>query len=293
MKTVTIVGVGNAGGALAIALSRAGYSVEKLVHRSSGFARRIKLKDIPSATLAKWPKLGVIASEIVIIAVPDPEIGSVSRGLEEIVRKGHIVFHTSGSLTSRELSNLGSLGCQIGSIHPLVSISDPFRGAEQFEGAYFCVEGDKRAVSTGRRMVKELRGKSFTLNPSKKALYHAAAVTAAGHVTALFDVAVEMLSLCGLSKRESARILFPLIFSAAENLGQQSTEAAITGSFARLDIAAFERHLASFGPVPKPVKDIYFDLAERSLNVVERRDGSSKRLAEFRDRISIAKRISK
>ena len=293
MKTVTIIGVGNAGGAFAIALSKAGYRLDKLIHRSGGLARKIRRKDIPATRLAKWPEMGAIHSEILLITVPDPEIGTVARGLGEVVHKGQVVLHTSGSLTSRELSNLARLGCHTGSIHPLVSISDPFRGAKGFDGAYFCVEGDKRGVSAARGIVRSLKGKSFTLDPAKKALYHAAAVTSAGHVTALFDVAIEILSKCGVTKRESAKILFPLILSAVENLERQTTEDALTGSFSRLDVAAFERHLASFGPVPKLVKEVYFSLAERSLDLVERREGSSMRLVEFRDRISIAKRNSK
>jgi predicted short-subunit dehydrogenase-like oxidoreductase (DUF2520 family) len=293
VKTLTIVGVGNAGGALAIALSRAGYRIEKLVHRNGRVARRIKRELIPSADVVKWPGIVTISSDIILIAVSDPEISTVARGIEEKVKKGQVVLHTSGSLTSRELSNLDRVGCYTGSIHPLVSISDPFRVAEQFGGVYFCVEGDKRAVSAARGIVKSLQGKSFTLDPSKKALYHAAAVTSAGHATALFDVAVEMLSKCGVTQKEAAHILLPLLHSAARNLERQSPEEALTGSFARLDIAAFERHLASFKPLSKPVIQLYYELAERSLDIVERRDGPSERLAEFRDRISIAKRNSK
>jgi len=294
VKTVTIIGVGNAGGAFAIALSKGGYKVEYLIHRGRKIARLIKRETVPSANLARWPAPDkAISSDIIIIAVPDPKIGTVSKGLENRLHKGQTVLHSSGSLTSKELSNLVPVGCHIGSIHPLVSISDPFRGAEQFEGSYFCVEGDKRAVAEARRIVKAVRGKSFALETSKKALYHAAAVTAAGQVTALFDVAVEMLSKCGLTQRESAKILFPLIQSAVQNLEHQSTEDALTGSFARLDIGAFERHVDSFGPVPKSVRELYFALGSRSLDIVERRDGPSKQLAEFRRRISIAKRNSK
>ena len=293
MKTVTIVGVGKAGGALAIALSRAGYSIEKLAHRSSDLARKIRRKEIPTATLARWPIVGAVSSNILIIAVPDPEITTVSHALEGILGRGQTVLHTSGSLTSGELSNLADLGCETGSIHPLVSISDPFVGADQFQNAYFCVEGSKKATGEAHRMVKAVRGRPFTINPTKKSLYHAAAVTSAGHVTALFDVAVEMLGKCGVTKKEAENILFPLLSSAVRNLERQSTEAALTGSFARLDIAAFERHVSSFGPLPASVRQIYFDLAERSLDIVERRDGPSDDLTAFRQRISVAKRNPK
>ena len=293
MKTVTIVGVGKAGGALAIALSRAGYKVEKLAHRNSELARKIRRKEIPTASLAKWPTVGAISSNIVVIAVADPEITAVSHGLEGILNKGQIVLHTSGSLTSGELSNLAHVGCETGSIHPLLSISDPFLSADQFQNAYFCVEGSGKAVTVARRMVRALRGRSFTIDPSKKGLYHASAVAAAGHATALFDVAVEMLSKCGVTRNDAETILHPLLSSAVRNLERQPTEDALTGSFARLDIAAFERHLSSFGPLPATAVEVYFALAERSLEIVERRDGSSDDLTAFRQRISVAKRNSK
>jgi len=295
VKTVTIVGVGKAGGALAIALSRAGYSIEKLAHRNSDLARTIKRKEIPTATLVRLPKVGAISSNIVIVAVPDPEISTVSHALEGVLRisKGQTVLHTSGSLTSGELSNLARLGCETGSIHPLVSISDPFLGADRFQNAYFCVEGSKTSIREARRIIKALGGKSFTIDPSKKGLYHAAAVTSAGHVTAVFDVAIEMLSKCGVTRKEAQNILYPLLSSAVRNLERQSTDVALTGSFARLDIAAFERHLSSFGPLSVSVKDVYFALAERSLDMVERRNGTTGGLTAFRERISIAKRNSK
>jgi len=293
VKTVTIVGVGKAGGALAIALSRAGYSIEKLAHRNSDLARTIKRKEIPTATLVRWPKVGAISSNIVIVAVPDPEISTVSQALEGVLSKGQTVLHTSGSLTSGELSNLARLGCETGSIHPLVSISDPFLGADRFQNAYFCVEGSKTSIREARRIIKALGGKSFTIDPSKKGLYHAAAVTSAGHVTAVFDVAIEMLSKCGVTRKEAQNILYPLLSSAVRNLERQSTDVALTGSFARLDIAAFERHLSSFGPLSVSVKDVYFALAERSLDMVERRNGTTGGLTAFRERISIAKRNSK
>jgi predicted short-subunit dehydrogenase-like oxidoreductase (DUF2520 family) len=293
VKTVTIVGVGNAGGAFAIALSRAGYTIEKLVHRSSAIARKLKSSEISHAELARWPKVGAINSKFVIIAVPDPEIGPVSDGLMSSLGKGQVVLHTSGSLTSEVLSDLARSGCDPGSIHPLVSISDPVRGAAQFQSAYFCIEGTPRAVREARQIVKAVHGKAFTIDPSKKALYHAAAVTAAGNVTALFDAAVEMLSKCGLSRQESAKILLPLTSSAVNNLGRQTPENALTGSFARLDIDAFERHLSSFGSISPSLRQIYLDMAERSLDMVERRHGQSAELTLFRRRISIAKRNSK
>jgi len=81
------------------------------------------------------------------------------------------------------------------------------KGSELLSGAYFCVEGSKKAVPLARKLVREIGGKPFTIPTDKKALYHASAVTVAGHVVALFDTGVEMLMACGVGRREAEKVL--------------------------------------------------------------------------------------
>lgn len=291
MRSVTIVGIGKTGGALAIALDRAGYNVRQFVHRSNKLAKQIKKDFIKDVELVASYKLESIESTIVIIATGDPEIENASEQLSSIIQGKPYVFHTSGSLSSSILEKLSKIGCRTGSIHPLVSISDSIRGADLFRGAYFCVEGAKPAVAEARRIVKALGGNSFTIKSDRKALYHAAAIMVAPHVVALFDHAVEMLVLCGLKRADASKVLLPLLQSTVRNLGEQTTESALTGSFARLDIEAFERHLASFeNTVPDEVIQLFVLLGERSLDIVKRRDGTSNSLRAFQKRVSMAKR---
>ncbi len=291
MSSVTIVGVGKVGGALAIALNNAGYTVENLVHRDARIAKRIKTKEIRDVTLHNWRSTPELDTEIIIITVPDPEIASVADSITRVSRKGQVVIHTSGSLNSTVLSKLKDAGCNIGSFHPLVSISNPFRGALGFKGVYFCVEGDRRSVATAKQLATALKGKPFTIPASKKALYHAAAVTSAGHTTALFDVSVEMLMKCGIKRDLARKVLFPLISSTVANLKEQDTTDALTGSFARLDLSAFERHLLSFrGVLPREIQELYLSLGARSLDIVRRRDGRAPEIRDLQNRILMAKR---
>ena len=69
------------------------------------------------------------------------------------------------------------------------------------EGAFWSVEGDKAALRVGKAIVRDLGGKSFSIRSEDKPLYHAAAVMSAGNVVALFDVALEMLVQCGLTRK--------------------------------------------------------------------------------------------
>jgi predicted short-subunit dehydrogenase-like oxidoreductase (DUF2520 family) len=114
---------------------------------------------------------------------------------------------------------------------------------------------------------------------------------AAGHFTALFDAAIEMMSLSGVGSVEASKILLPLIESATSNLKLRTPEFALTGTFARLDIETFDRHLIAFrGVVPDEIVQLYLDLGERSLMLVERRNGASDELEEFRNAILMARR---
>lgn len=264
MQTVSIVGLGRAGGALSIALSRAGVHVDQLIYRAE-------------ATVASWldpqklaaiDSVDAIHSDILIVATADQDIRSTSEVLAQMADLPRVVLHLSGSLSSNELSTLKKKDVAIGSMHPLVSISDPELGAERFCGSYFCIEGDFHAVDSAGWLVEMLGGKHFSIETSLKPLYHASAVMASGNVTALFDAAIEMLSKCGLSRKDAHRILFPLLQSTVSNLADRSTAQALTGPFVRGDKAALERHLNAFeGTIDEDIRSIYLDLAERSVRL--------------------------
>lgn len=192
-------------------------------------------------------------SKIILITTPDDVIGKVAEELGRLAKRsgnsstvlarGRIVLHASGALSSEVLAPLREAGFAVGSMHPLVSISDRTSDADIFSNAFFCLEGDRVAVSTARSIVRQLGGQSFLLSSINKPLYHAAAVLASGHMVALFDIANEMLVQCGLSQRQARAILIPLLRSTVANLSTRSPARALTGTFARGEAATARRHL--------------------------------------------------
>jgi predicted short-subunit dehydrogenase-like oxidoreductase (DUF2520 family) len=64
-------------------------------------------------------------------------------------------------------------------------------------------------------------------------------------MTALFDIAVEMLVRCGLSRTRARKILLPLVQSTLENLRNHDPARALTGTFKRGDIATVRKHVAA------------------------------------------------
>lgn len=274
---------------MAIALAKKGFEIENLVARNTETVEKIENLISPKTKILSPEKLSEIRSEIVLITTQDFEIETVAENLAENLAHQPFVFHTSGSLSSEILNKLKD--CKTGSIHPLVSVSDAIIGAERFEEVYFCVEGKAEAVKVAEKIVEDLGGKSFSIETKFKALYHASAVAACGHLVALIDMANEMLSKCGLNLETSQKILLPLIKSTVENLEVQNTSEALTGTFARVDTETFERHLNIMKEnVSGEILETYLQLGMRSLHLVKEQNSNKEKLKEMREKISLAKK---
>ncbi|MGI8641617.1 MAG: Rossmann-like and DUF2520 domain-containing protein [Pyrinomonadaceae bacterium] len=288
---ISIIGIGRLGGALAIALAKKGYEIENLVARKKENAGKIAGFIVPKPKILLSEKLNKITSDIIFITTQDFEIENVADSLAQNLQNKTFVFHTSGSLSSEILSKLKEISCKIGSIHPLVSISDAVLGAERFKDAYFCVEGDDEAVKIAKEIVENLGGKSFSIETKYKTLYHASAVTACGHLVALIDVAIEMLTKCGLDEKNAREILLPLIKSTIENLSEQTTAAALTGTFARADVETLEKHLEVLREnVSTEALEVYLQLGNRSAHLAQEQGANAEKLEKMREKISLAKK---
>ncbi|MGI8786440.1 MAG: Rossmann-like and DUF2520 domain-containing protein [Pyrinomonadaceae bacterium] len=287
---ISIIGIGRLGGALAIALSKAGFQVENLVARNRKNASEIAESIIPSPQILSTGEFSKIRSDVIFIATQDYEIENVAEQLSENLNYKPIVFHTSGSLSSEILRGLKKDGCAVGSLHPLVSISDSRSGAERFANVFFCVEGGDKAVRIAEEIAEKLGGKSFSISTQYKTLYHAAAVTASGHLTALVSAAIEMLTDCGLNEIDAQKILLPLIKSTVFNLETRTPAESLTGTYARADVQTTENHLEILRrKVSSELLEIYLQLALRSLHLAERQGASRANLEKIREKLLLAK----
>jgi predicted short-subunit dehydrogenase-like oxidoreductase (DUF2520 family) len=270
--SLTIVGAGRLGTALAIALSRAGYPIHTLVSRRHPQLKKAARLLDEKVTLLVLKELRQVG-DIVLITTPDDQLTSVTtqlRKLEIDQKRTPLALHTSGAVSSRILSPLSDIGWQTGSIHPLVSVSEPASGAQSLLSAFWCLEGERLAVLQARRIVKDLRGHSFSIQSSAKPLYHAAAVMVSGNVVALFDVALDMLQRAGLRRDKAHDALIPLLQSTMSNLNTSSPAKALTGTFSRGDVATVERHLKALaGREFRDARELYRLLGRKSLNLAE------------------------
>lgn len=286
MQTISIVGLGRMGGALAIALSKAGYKIDHLITKKPSQQNN---KILPKASVLIEDVLR-IDSDIVFITTGDGEIASAAELISSKLNTDAVVLHTSGLLDSSEFKSLAKAGNSFGSMHPLVSISDPESGSTRFAGANFCIEGDEIALSTIKSIVDSLGGTHFSISGSAKPLYHASAVMAAGNSVALFDIAVEMMSKSGVDPEKAKQLLLNLLQSVVKNLNERSTADSLTGSFARGDVFAFEKHLGAMTEnVSKEILHTFLLLGEHSVKMVADVNADKELNKELTEKIKMAK----
>lgn len=268
--TVSIIGAGRLGTTLATALATKGYAIRSLVARRTQRARKAatllggNVAVVPAAQIRSLPP-----ADLFLICVPDDQIAMVATELSHLkFDRAPIALHTSGALSSDVLAPLRKKGWHTGSLHPLISVSD---GHASIRGAFWGVEGDARAARTAKAIVRDLEGESFSIRSAEKPLYHAAAVMTSGSVTALFDVALEMLVSSGLTRKTARRILQPLLTSTVQNLETKDPAQALTGTFSRGDVETVKRHLAALNQSGlSDALELYRLLGKRSLKLTKK-----------------------
>lgn len=274
VSSAFVVGAGRVGTGLSVRLAELGVEVLGTWNRSPEAARRTRRITGAPASSARFPA-AIREAGLVALTVPDDAVEPVCRALaaEGRLGAGQLVVHCSGSLGLAPLDAAASAGARVGSLHPLMAFSDPRTAAEAFDGALAVVEGDDAVASILERLARALGMRPARLPPGdgRRALYHAAAVTAAGHLVALMDLSLEIAAASGLSPEEAVRGLVALATGSLANLERTGLpEAALTGPVARGDVAVIARHLDALGSLPPESRALYRALLERSIAVAEK-----------------------
>ena len=227
-----------------------------------GAVARALLDALPAAgirVLASWRRRSGLEPppvrdvDLVLIAVSDPAIAQVCRRLD--VGPGQLVAHLAGAHGLGPLRSARLKGARTGSLHPLRA----FAAGEthDFRGAAAGVAGsDPTAVADLSEVASRLGMAPLPTSDRSRALYHAAAVLAAGAQVALFSEAVRAFQKAtGVSEPTARASLLPLALGALENLHRMPAAGALTGPAARGDLAAIEAHRRALPPDLLPLYD--------------------------------------
>ena len=269
-----IIGAGRLGGALAIALDRAGHTIHEIVHsgrpaaarQAAQLARRCHAR-------ARASHVARLDAEVVWFCVPDRVIAAAAKQLAARTDwRGKIVFHASGALTSDELDALRRRGASVAALHPLMTFVAHVEPA--LTGVPFALEGDARAVLAARKIVRSLGGEAFLIAKNKKAAYHAWGAFTSPLLIALLVTAEEVARAAGLSAAAARRRALPILRQTLDNYARRGPAGAFSGPIIRGDVATLRKHLAALRCLPR-ASSVYLALARMAVEKLpaERKSG--------------------
>jgi predicted short-subunit dehydrogenase-like oxidoreductase (DUF2520 family) len=240
---IAIVGAGNLAHALAAALHAAGYTIDQIVsrekttslRRARGLAKRV---DATAVTAAK----AHILADIVWFCVPDGAIRDAAAAIASSTDwTDKVALHSSGALTSDELSSLRPRGAALASVHPLMSF---VRGPQPaLKDVPFAIEGDARAVQKARRIVKSLGGEAYSIRPRDKAAYHAWGMFTSPLLISLLATGEHVAAQAGLKKNAARKRMLPILRQTLKNYQKLGAAGALSGPLVRGDADTIGRHL--------------------------------------------------
>jgi predicted short-subunit dehydrogenase-like oxidoreductase (DUF2520 family) len=147
---------------------------------------------VGSAVAARLRERGIAVEpngDLVLICVPDEAIADVAAGIPE----GPWVAHVSGATSLAALEPHRRRF----SIHPLQTFTRA-RGPEQLDGAWGAVTAEtEEARAAGLRLAETLGLRPFTLDDGARPLYHAGASIASNYLVTLHAVASDLFRAAG------------------------------------------------------------------------------------------------
>jgi predicted short-subunit dehydrogenase-like oxidoreductase (DUF2520 family) len=262
--TITLIGAGNLAQALGPALKAAGYGIDFVAARETASSRRraAMLAGVLEARTQPLKDAGP-QSDIVWICHTDDALAETAKLLARKAGwRGKIVFHSSGALTSDVMAPLKRKGAHTASLHPMMTFVP---GAlPRMNEVPYAVEGDSRAVSVARAIVRDLGAEIFSIRKSAKPLYHALGSFSSPLIVATLVTAERVGRGAGLTASETRRVMAPILRQTLKNYQERGAAAAFSGPIKRGDLSTVSRHLKALKGVPG-ASEVYRALVKSAL----------------------------
>jgi predicted short-subunit dehydrogenase-like oxidoreductase (DUF2520 family) len=261
-STVSVVGAGRVGGAIGLALARAGYQVTAAWSLSrGGRSRAHELLDAPILE----PEEVARAADIVVVAVPDDAIASVAKQIAPGIRRGKYVFHTSGGTSLEALALVREAGAHVASLHPLMTFPGP--DPDALDGSAVAVTCEPRDRAAFYRVARAWGGRPFLLADDQKAAYHAAAVFASNYIVSSVWAANAIFKTIGVNNAQP--LLAPLLRATLDNVIAKGPAKAITGPVARGDVNTVRQHLDTLKETDEQIANAYRAMARMTASLLQ------------------------
>ena len=215
---------------------------------------------LPGVPLAS-PEEVVRRSEVVILAVPDDQIGPLVSRLADLGawQTGHIVIHLSGASGVGLLAPASTAGAIPLAIHPAMTFTGTSVDVARLVGTPFAVTAAAPFLPIAQALVVEMGGEPVVVAEEDRPLYHAGLAHGANFIAGITVQTTRILAAAGIDN--PALYVRPLLEAALDRALTEGVT-GISGPAARGDagtIAAHARCLASRGALAGE-RDTYADM---------------------------------
>lgn len=242
-NSVTIIGTGSLGSALAKALFENNYTITSLFNRRLRKAESIA-REVGARYFSEFPESVNQLGSLIFLTVQDSEIAQTAHNLARITNDftGYTVVHCSGSKEASLLEDLKNKGARTAAFHPLQTFPAG-SGTQHFRNIYFDVESDDTTYNYLRGIANDLGGQTIQITAAAKPYLHAAAVMSSNYLVSLLHLSGKIAELGGIDKEAAMQALIPLARTALQNIESNSLPDALTGPIKRGDYETVRLHI--------------------------------------------------
>jgi predicted short-subunit dehydrogenase-like oxidoreductase (DUF2520 family) len=253
-----VISAGRVGSVLGAALARAGHhlaAVAAVSEQSRSRADRL----LPNAPILPADQVAA-AAELLVLAVPDDALSALVAGLATTgaVRKGALVFHTSGAHGIGVLEPLAQAGALPLALHPVMTFAGTDVDLQRLDGACFGATTVDELRPVAEALVIEMGAEPVWIAEGLRTTYHAALAFGANNLVTLVTESAELLTRAGVPHPE--RMLGPLLGAALDN-SLRHGDRALTGPVARGDAGTVGKHLSAIAAQAPEAVSAYVEMS--------------------------------
>ena len=263
-SSIGFIGAGRVGGSLALAMSRAGYSVVAVSSRTPASARQFAARIEGCVAYTDFQEAADTA-DMVFITTSDDAIPLVAASVQW--RAGQGVAHCSGAASLDVLETATQQGAVPGAFHPLQAFSSVENGVRSIPGITFGIEGNDDMREYLAKMARDIGGNPVFLKPEDKALYHLSGVMMGNLLTCLVGLSAEVWEHIGYTRDDGVKALVPMMLGVAHNVATSGIPAAVAGPYPRGDIGTATKHMEALASQHPDLLPLYRELALAGLHL--------------------------
>ncbi|MGO3084030.1 Rossmann-like and DUF2520 domain-containing protein [Ancrocorticia populi] len=237
---IGVISAGKVGATIAAALRAVGHTITGAYAHSEASIDRLETM-LPGVPAMEVEEIAA-ASEMILLAVPDDELGPLVAGMAklDLWKRGHLAVHVAGRYGTGVLDPAAEAGAIPLAAHPAMTFTGTSLDLKRLIDCPFGITASPMFLPIGQALVEEIGGRAVPIEEEDRGLYHAAICHGANHAVTLVNQAMRMLETLGIE--DPGAYLAPLVHASIDG-ALRSGEKLLTGPVVRGDAGTVAEHL--------------------------------------------------